>query len=151
MKRPLLLVALLGALVGSLRAGGLDAPLSPAPSQGSVSGPASPGISLQFSQADVRAVLESIADFSGVNIVPTESVTGTVSLRVEDVPWERALELVLASPLFLFNIQSNSLNHLFHKLFVLLLLGFFCQSSCHLNMRSLLLMQNVFIFILDQI
>jgi type IV pilus assembly protein PilQ len=97
MKRPLLLVALLGALVGNLRAGGLDASLSPAPSQGSVSGPASPGISLQFSQADVRAVLESIADFSGVNIVPTESVTGTVSLRVEDVPWERALELVLAS------------------------------------------------------
>lgn len=56
-----------------------------------------PGISLQFNQADIRAVLEAIADFSGVSIVPAESVSGTVSLRVQDVPWQRALELVLLS------------------------------------------------------
>jgi len=57
----------------------------------------STGISLHFSQADIRAVLEAIADFSGVNIISTESVTGSLSLRISDVPWERALELVLAS------------------------------------------------------
>jgi len=65
---------------------------SPVPSAG-----ATAGISFQFSQADVRAVLEAIADFSGVTIVPAESVSGTISLRLQDVPWQRALELVLIS------------------------------------------------------
>lgn len=55
------------------------------------------GISMQFSNADVRAVLEAIADFAGVGIVATEAVGGTVSLRVSDLPWPQALELVLAS------------------------------------------------------
>jgi type IV pilus assembly protein PilQ len=55
------------------------------------------GISLQFNQADLRAVLEAIADFAGVNIVASESVAGTVSLKLNDVPWPQALELVLAS------------------------------------------------------
>ena len=54
-------------------------------------------ISLQFSQADVRAVLEAIADFSGVGMVIAESVSGTLSLHVADVPWQQALQLVLAS------------------------------------------------------
>ncbi|MBU3693954.1 MAG: type IV pilus secretin PilQ [Rhodocyclaceae bacterium] len=56
-----------------------------------------PGISLQFSSADIRAVLQAIADFAGVSIVAAESVAGTVSLRLSDVPWQQALELVLAS------------------------------------------------------
>jgi len=57
----------------------------------------SAGISLQFSQADIRAVLEAIADFSGLGIVAAESVEGRVSLRVRDVPWQTALDLVLLS------------------------------------------------------
>lgn len=61
--------------------------------------PAEPtaGINMQFSNADVRAVLEAIADFAGISIVASESVVGTVSLRVNDVPWPQALEMVLAS------------------------------------------------------
>jgi type IV pilus assembly protein PilQ len=55
------------------------------------------GISLQFEQADLRAVLAAIADFAGVNIVVAESVTGSVSLRLFDVPWPQALELLMAS------------------------------------------------------
>jgi type IV pilus assembly protein PilQ len=55
------------------------------------------GISLQFEEADVRAVLAAIADFAGINIVAAESVAGTVSFRLRDVPWPQALELVLVS------------------------------------------------------
>lgn len=67
------------------------------PSSASAAAPAGPRLSLQFSDADIRAVLEAIADFSGVSIVPTRAVEGTVSLRVHDMPWQAALQLVLAT------------------------------------------------------
>jgi len=88
-----LLLALLCVLVTAGRVSAAQ----PSPHPQSVQVQPAPGISLHFSQADIRAVLESIADFAGVNIVSSESVTGTVSLRVQDVPWQRALELVLVS------------------------------------------------------
>ena len=55
------------------------------------------GINLNFNNADVRAVLQAIADASGLNIVATDSVQGAISLRLTDVPWPQALDLVLAS------------------------------------------------------
>ncbi|MFZ4498205.1 MAG: type IV pilus secretin PilQ [Burkholderiales bacterium] len=84
--------------IGVAGSASAEPPLRPVPSQ-AVPSAASPtrGISLRFSQADIRAVLEAIADFAGTGIVVAESVSGTVSLHVDDVPWPQALQLVLAS------------------------------------------------------
>jgi len=54
-------------------------------------------ISLNFRDADVRAVLQAIAEFTGLNIIASETVSGTTTLRLVDVPWQQALDLVLAS------------------------------------------------------
>ena len=54
-------------------------------------------ISLNFQSIDMKALLQVFADFSGLNLVPTDSVTGTVSVRLNDVPWQQALDIVLQS------------------------------------------------------
>ena len=52
-------------------------------------------MSMQFHALDVRAALAVIAEFSGVNIVTADNVTGQVTLRLMDVPWELALDTIL--------------------------------------------------------
>ena len=52
-------------------------------------------LSLNFQDIDVRAALRVIANAADFNLVASESVSGRVTLRLEDVPWEQALDLVL--------------------------------------------------------
>lgn len=54
-------------------------------------------ISLNFQDIDVRSVLAIIAEFTGLNLVASDSVTGRVTLNLEEVPWDQALDLVLKS------------------------------------------------------
>ena len=52
-------------------------------------------LSLNFQNVDVRSVLQVIADFTGLNIVASDSVTGSLTLRLKDVPWDQALHIIL--------------------------------------------------------
>lgn len=52
-------------------------------------------ISLNFQDVEVRAVLQLIADFTDLNLVTSDSVSGNVALRLDNVPWDQALDLVL--------------------------------------------------------
>ena len=52
-------------------------------------------ISLNFQDVPVRTVLQLIADFNKLNLVTTDSVTGNITLRLDGVPWEQALDTVL--------------------------------------------------------
>ncbi|WP_081785962.1 type IV pilus secretin PilQ, partial [Halomonas sp. BC04] len=54
-------------------------------------------ITLNFQDIEVRSVLAVIADFTGLNLVASDSVTGRVTLNLQDVPWDQALDLVLKS------------------------------------------------------
>lgn len=60
-------------------------------------GPAYRGkkISLDFQDIEVRRVLQVLAEFTGVNMVAADSVQGNISLRLKDVPWDQALDLIL--------------------------------------------------------
>ena len=59
--------------------------------------PSEKPISLNFQNIDIHALLQVFAEFSGLNVVPTDSVTGTVSVRLSGVPWQQALDIVLQS------------------------------------------------------
>lgn len=52
-------------------------------------------LSLNFQSIDVRSLLQVIADFTNFNIVTSESVTGNLTLRLKDVPWDQALDIIL--------------------------------------------------------
>jgi type IV pilus assembly protein PilQ len=52
-------------------------------------------ISLVFDSADVRSILQLIGDVSGLNVLASSDVGGTITLRLIDVPWDQALDLVL--------------------------------------------------------
>ncbi|MCW5620662.1 MAG: type IV pilus secretin PilQ [Burkholderiales bacterium] len=52
-------------------------------------------LSLNFQNVDVRAVLQVIADFTGLNIVTSDTVAGSLTLRLKDVPWDQALDIIL--------------------------------------------------------
>nr|WP_313076096.1 type IV pilus secretin PilQ [Melaminivora sp.] len=52
-------------------------------------------LSLNFQNIDVRALLQVIADFTNFNIVASDTVTGTLTLRLKDVPWDQALQIIL--------------------------------------------------------
>ena len=52
-------------------------------------------ISLNFQDIEVRAVLQLIADFTELNLVASDTVSGRITLRLQNVPWDQALELVL--------------------------------------------------------
>lgn len=54
-------------------------------------------ISLSFQKMDIRSVLQIIAKVADVNMVVADNVAGTVTLRLQDVPWDQALQLVLSS------------------------------------------------------
>ena len=52
-------------------------------------------LSLNFQNIEVRAVLQLIADFTGMNLVTSDTVTGSVTLRLQNVPWDQALDIIL--------------------------------------------------------
>lgn len=52
-------------------------------------------LSLNFQDIEVRSVLQLIADFTGSNIVVSDTVTGNLTLRLQNVPWDQALDIVL--------------------------------------------------------
>src|SRR3569832_2456981 len=52
-------------------------------------------LSLNFQDIEVRAALQIIADFTSLNIVVSDAVKGSISLRLKDVPWDQALDLIL--------------------------------------------------------
>ena len=54
-------------------------------------------LSLNFQNVEVRAVLQVLADFTGLNIITSDTVTGSVTLRLKDVPWDQALDIILRS------------------------------------------------------
>ncbi|WP_084155670.1 type IV pilus secretin PilQ [Halomonas halocynthiae] len=89
---PLILAALLVS-------GGLPAQSVPLVTAEGADEPAYSGkhISLNFQDIEVRSVLAIIAEFTGLNLVASDSVTGRVTLNLDDVPWDQALDLVLKS------------------------------------------------------
>ncbi|MEY4695389.1 MAG: Type pilus biosis and competence protein PilQ precursor [Pseudomonadota bacterium] len=76
---------------------------SSGPSPDQTSQPAAEGvlsdqpISLNFQNIDIKALLQVFADFSGANIVATDGVSGVVTVRLNQVPWRQALNIVLQS------------------------------------------------------
>ena len=52
-------------------------------------------LSLNFQNVEVRAVLQVIADFTGLNIITSDTVSGNLTLRLKDVPWDQALDIIL--------------------------------------------------------
>ncbi len=52
-------------------------------------------LSLNFQNVEVRAVLNVIADFTDLNLITSDTVTGNITLRLKDVPWDQALEIIL--------------------------------------------------------
>ena len=54
-------------------------------------------LSLNFQNIEVRALLQVIADFTNFNVVTSDTVTGNVTLRLKDVPWDQALDIILQS------------------------------------------------------
>jgi type IV pilus assembly protein PilQ len=65
--------------------------------QGSKQGYAGEKLSLNFQRVDVRDVLKVIADFTGKNIVVSDSVSGSVTIGLKDVPWDQALDVIMKS------------------------------------------------------
>ena len=54
-------------------------------------------LSLNFQNVEVRAVLQVLADFTGLNIITSDTVGGNLTLRLKDVPWDQALDIILQS------------------------------------------------------
>lgn len=54
-------------------------------------------LSLNFQDIEVRSVLQLIADFTGLNVVVSDTVTGKLTLRLKNVPWDQALDIILTS------------------------------------------------------
>ncbi len=65
--------------------------------QGSKPGYAGEKLSLNFQNIDVRSVLQVIADFTGLNIITSDTVAGNLTLRLKDVPWDQALDIIMQS------------------------------------------------------
>ena len=52
-------------------------------------------LSLNFQNVEVRSVLNVIADFTDLNIITSDTVTGNITLRLKDVPWDQAMDIIL--------------------------------------------------------
>jgi type IV pilus assembly protein PilQ len=63
--------------------------------QGSKPGYSGEKLSLNFQNVEVRSVLNVIADFTDLNIITSDTVGGNLTLRLKDVPWDQALDLIL--------------------------------------------------------
>lgn len=63
--------------------------------QGTKQGYKGEKLSLNFQDIEVRSVLQVIADFTGFNIITSDNVTGRLTLRLKDVPWDQALDIIM--------------------------------------------------------
>lgn len=54
-------------------------------------------ISLNFQDIEIRAILQLLADFTGLNIIANDRVNGNVTLRLDNIPWDQALDFILKS------------------------------------------------------
>ncbi|WP_148713652.1 type IV pilus secretin PilQ [Chitinolyticbacter meiyuanensis] len=52
-------------------------------------------LSLNFQNVEIRTVLQVIAEFTGLNIITSDTVSGSLTLRLKDVPWDQALDIIL--------------------------------------------------------
>lgn len=64
-------------------------------------------ISLNFQDIEVRSVLQLLADFTGLNMVVSDSVTGNITLRLQNVPWDQALDIILKTKGLAMRRQGN--------------------------------------------
>ncbi len=81
---------------------------APAPAESKEKSLSSPdNVSLDFNEADIRSVLRIISLKSGVNIVAGEEVKGPVTVRLVDVPWEKALSVVLKTYGYAYERDEN--------------------------------------------
>ncbi|MDR0249791.1 MAG: type IV pilus secretin PilQ [Burkholderiales bacterium] len=63
--------------------------------QGTQQGYKGDKLSLNFQNVEVRAVLQVIADFTGLNIITSDTVQGNLTLRLKDIPWDQALDIIM--------------------------------------------------------
>lgn len=54
-------------------------------------------LSLNFQNVDIRSILQVIADFRDMNVITSDTVGGSLTLRLKDVPWDQALDLIMES------------------------------------------------------
>ena len=66
-------------------------------------------LSLNFQNIEIRAVLQIVADFADLNLVASDAVTGTITLRLKNVPWDQALDIVLRTNGLDKRVQGNVL------------------------------------------
>ncbi|WP_258198590.1 secretin and TonB N-terminal domain-containing protein, partial [Pseudomonas entomophila] len=66
-------------------------------------------LTLHFQDVEVRAALQVLADHADINLVASDAVQGQVTLRLQDVPWEQALDLILSSKGLGRRLQGNVL------------------------------------------
>ena len=64
-------------------------------------------VSLDFQQADLRAVLRTFAEISGLNIVIDPTIQGTVDVALRDVPWDQALDIILRANKLGYNVDGT--------------------------------------------
>jgi len=69
----------------------------PAPKSAEIKPPTYAGqkLSLNFQDIEVRSVLQLIADFTGLNLVASDTVSGRITIRLQNVPWDQALDIIL--------------------------------------------------------
>lgn len=63
--------------------------------QGSKAGFSGDKLSLDFNGIDVKSLLRIIGDFTGKNVVVSDAIQGTITLRLKDVPWDQALDIIM--------------------------------------------------------
>ncbi len=63
--------------------------------QGSKSGYVGEKLSLNFQNVEIRTVFDVIAEFTGLNIIVSDTVTGNITLRLKDVPWDQAMDVIV--------------------------------------------------------
>ena len=66
-------------------------------------------LSLNFQNIEIRAILEIVADFANLNLVASDAVAGAITLRLKDVPWDQALDIVLKTKGLDKRVQGNVL------------------------------------------
>lgn len=66
-------------------------------------------LSLNFQNIDVRAALQVLADFTGLNFIVSDTVKGSLTLRLKDVPWDQALDLIVDSKALAVRRKGNVL------------------------------------------
>lgn len=65
--------------------------------QGSGTGYKGDRLSLNFQNVEIRSILQVIADFTGLNMVVSDAISGSISLHLQEVPWDQALDIILQS------------------------------------------------------